>query len=395
MSWAQASENQGSKIQSIVGLRGYCCLAVVAVHFLRASQLDHGALRYPAVITLAFGAIGVTIFFLLSGYLITRALIETRDQDGFFSVFYAHRALRTLPAYYLLLIVIAWIDSKQGVVLDFHYWSHFLMMQNLLPGYAELSGAPSNQTAHLWSLAVEWQFYLVWPVIVWFVRKRETLLRVTWVLIAASWIFRLACPLLHITTIDAYFFTPSRIDAILFGAVLALSSESESLGRLKPFATAVALIAMPVDAVFSCLLGRSGADTYFGSLLAYTCIYASSIAALIAVLDESTVLSRICSGKWICRLGTISYGVYLYHFAIREWLEAQLIDRLTVHIHHSSAFLVIAAVGFVVTIALATLSYFLVELPALWLKDRVRYGRLATRSNGSQPEAGVLAKSLT
>ena len=362
-------------VPAFLGIRGYCCIAVFLTHAFKTSQFQVGLLHYPALAFLGTGAIAVTLFFVLSGYLITKSLRETRHYDGHIKAFYTRRILRLLPPYYCVLIAVACVDALQGVRLDYHFWADFLCIQNMLPGFAAQTGSPISQTAHLWSVAVEWQFYVLWPLAVWCFRSRRSLLRFTLAGIALSWVFRLACPLLHIGPLEAYFLTPARIDAILLGAALALVREQPAFERARRIAPSVALVTAMIGVLLPCLFGEDAFETNLGSNFSYFWADLSASAILLVVLNEQSLLARACNWKWICRLGVISYSVYLFHFAFRDWDLLQFVPRLTPHMHFSHAIVLISACSFGAACALATLSYFLIERPARMLGERLHFDR--------------------
>src|ERR1700733_12732240 len=223
------AKNQGPDFQrryipSIEGIRGYGFIAVFLAHYFSPEQFASSGriFFYPALVESAIGTFAVPGFFVLSGYLIGGILYDSRHREGFFKVFYSRRILRVFPLYYLTLLAITLLDLHRGVRLDYHFWSHYFYVQNLLPGYATVLGSPTNQPIHFWSLAVEEQFYFIWPLVVWLFPARRKLLRITCILIASSFILRMASPWLHLSFEKVYLSTPTRVDAILLGVVLAI-----------------------------------------------------------------------------------------------------------------------------------------------------------------------------
>lgn len=380
-------------VPAFQGIRGYGFLAVFLVHYFQAPQFQRSILHYPTLIVLSFGAVAVTVFFVLSGYLIGDLLFETRFQAGFFKVFYGRRILRILPVYYATLIALACANAFLGVSLDYHFWADFLFIQNLLPGVASLHGPTVNETVHFWSLAIEMQFYLLWPLVVWMFRDRRTLLKVTFFLFCASWTFRLACPLLHLTVNEAYFLTPVRIDAILLGVMLALVRREKTLELVKPWANYVASACMIVFVALAFLKSEAWAYTYPAAVFLYPLTYLTAAAVVLAATEKDSRFVRACSGRWIQRLGALSYGMYVIHGTFGPWLLGPIMSGLTNYIRHSYATLVVAAIAFCLTVLLALLSERFVEGPAMKLRNRLQYGPALKSSETADRVEPVLANS--
>lgn len=383
------------KIPALQGLRGYGCIAVFLVHFFRSTQFQWSVLHYPSQVLLSVGATALTVFFVLSGYLITGVLVESRGKGGYFKVFYGRRILRLLPAYYLTLIVIACLDAAHGISLGYQFWSQFLGIENLLPGYSDQIGPPFTQTAHLWSLAIEWQFYLVWPVVIWFFRDRRSLLRIAFVAIGASWLFRLACPLFQITGFEAYFLTPARVDAIFLGVVIALVRGEPFYERIVPLAKFAALAGTIFLAFLVIWKGEAWAYTTPAILVAYPCVCLTAAAVLIAVLEGNSLPARACSMPWIRWVGGLSYCIYLFHFAFRDWILQALTQRLMAYTTFTKAMVATAAVAFGITLILAICADKLIERPVRKLKDRLTYGPATKPEDGNERENRVLANSIS
>jgi peptidoglycan/LPS O-acetylase OafA/YrhL len=164
----EKTDFQRRYIPSIEGIRGYGFLVVFFAHFFGPEQFATSGriFFYPSLIESAIGTFAVPGFFVVSGYLIGGILYDSRGKEGFFKVFYSRRILRVFPLYYLTLLAITFLDMFRGVPLDYHFWAHFIYLQNLLPGYATQHGPPTIQVIHFWSLAVEEQFYFLWPLVV-------------------------------------------------------------------------------------------------------------------------------------------------------------------------------------------------------------------------------------
>lgn len=364
------------QIPALNGVRGYGFLAVFIGHYLtaliaahRANPLVNGAYYLEHLAWLA-----VPGFFVLSGYLIGGILYRSRDRRGFFRVFYGRRALRVLPVYYVTLIVVAVVDLAHGVHLDYKYWAHFIYIQNLMPGYSYKELPPYNQVIHLWTLAVEEQFYLTWPLVVWFAKDRKTLLKIVVAICALSFILRIVAPLIHLSPTRAYYATPTRIDSILFGVALALVVDHPIYQRIRHLAKYVVVVG-PILWLASLTIRPDYPDNYFR--LAVDCTSANIImlAVLVAALEEGSTFARVLSYRWVCWLGNMSYGLYVFHLTYRTWFFTSLRPMLLEHMSETWAFPLTVVLALALTIVLGMLSWNFLEKPALSLKRFFTYGR--------------------
>src|SRR5580692_7726117 len=151
---------QRKMVPSLVGVRGYAFLLVFLAHC--CGDLGHVAQsRYPVRLIQGISFIAVPFFFVLSGYLICRILIDTREREGYFKIFYSRRILRVIPLYYLTLLGVALFCVLKGYPLTSGFWIHFLFMHNLFPDHyiVGFSSPPGSILVHLWSMGVEEQFY--------------------------------------------------------------------------------------------------------------------------------------------------------------------------------------------------------------------------------------------
>jgi len=202
MQVSQLDQQESSRIEfkaessrhypALDGLRGIAILAVFCYHFGGGSKSSNWLIQIWSGIA-DTGWMGVDLFFVLSGFLITGILYDTAHKPNRVKNFYARRSLRIFPLYYgvlllfLLLTPTLQLHWKPGHLLYFFYLSN--MMPLFTPGLA--SPGPKMMVGHFWSLAVEEQFYLVWPFIVWYVRDRRKLLQVSIAIMVAALIFRM------------------------------------------------------------------------------------------------------------------------------------------------------------------------------------------------------------
>ncbi|WP_284666444.1 acyltransferase [Myxococcus sp. SDU36] len=192
------------------GLRGVAVLMVISYHSLTG-------LRSASLGSLfQVGWAGVDLFFVLSGFLITRILVQTRARGGYFRTFYARRALRIWPLYFLVLVFTFGVMGRLLPALAFdthrYAWTTYaLYLQNLW--MTDFGPAPINVT---WSLAIEEQFYLVWPLLVFFLRNGQ-LRALLWACVLLSPAARLVALWEGAAPIQVYTFTLFRLDGLALG----------------------------------------------------------------------------------------------------------------------------------------------------------------------------------
>ncbi|MCW6537153.1 acyltransferase family protein [Sphingomonas lycopersici] len=330
-------------------------LRAVAVALVMASHFTWG--RLPG------GWVGVTLFFVLSGYLITKILVQELDSTGTLNLqrFYLKRFLRLSPALALVLaasLVIAILTAKLDSAVEAALFAgSYTMNFNRAFGLGE-----EGALGHTWSLAIEEQFYLLWPLMLLFVVKRRRIrLLLTAISIIVAWRFYLIVDGAEVQRIYNGFDT--RADALLVGCLLALVEKSIPYRAWMPYVAIVTLfgcyIALKADASF----------IWAGGLFAATL----ASAALIKCTVVDGWARVFLTFKPFVFVGKLSYGLYLWHYML-------LISAIRFQ-QDDNRVLYVTAVA-VVSIGLAIASYFLVELPFNKLKDRI----------GRRPRTGAAAE---
>lgn len=379
MGQIQSQDRVQRYVPSLEGIRGYGFLLVFCAHYFVPNQLAHpNSTRLTFLTSLRSLAIfAVPVFFVLSGYLIGGILYDTRHRTGYFKVFYSRRILRVFPVYYVTLLTIVAFLYFQGIIPDLYFWSHFLYIQNLLPAPLNHQALPVAMV-HFWSLAVEEQFYLLWPLIVWCFPEKKKLLAVALTLIGGCFVFRLAAPLLFASSVQISYFTPVRVDAILLGVVLALIRADASFERITRFAKWIVLSGGAIVILLANWKGDVWARSFHGLQIGLPIVNITAAALIVAVVEEGSVLNRLCSQRWACWLGSLSYSLYVFHLVYAHFFFNVLTGRLCVYMRQSFAVLTSGLLAFAVTLALSLLSYALIEGPIMKLKKHVRYGAKTT-----------------
>ncbi|UCE07284.1 MAG: acyltransferase, partial [bacterium] len=215
------------RIRALDGIRGIAILLVLLWHYIACqAETDNGSLLAYFTRLLALTWSGVDLFFVLSGFLIIGILLDAKGSELYFKTFYIRRACRIIPLYFLMLclfIIIPrtgltsneWLFAKPLPLI-----SYFTFTQNY---FMHCKGFGAHWLGVTWSLAVEEQFYLLIPILVWLLTKKQ-LLFVFGCLICMAPIFRLV-----FGNLGAYVFPFARADSILMGGLLALALRSPNI----------------------------------------------------------------------------------------------------------------------------------------------------------------------
>jgi peptidoglycan/LPS O-acetylase OafA/YrhL len=382
-------------VPALEGIRGYGFLLVFLGHYLLPSQIagpDTPQFKFLTILS-SLGLFGVPVFFVLSGYLIGGILYGTRDRDGYFKVFYTRRILRVFPVYYITLLAIAAFYMLRHISINYHFWIHFLYIENLLPGFVSEPTGPALM-GHFWSLAVEEQFYLLWPLAVWFFPKKDKLLGVAISLVVFCCIARIVLPFVLNDPRMILFFTPARADAILLGVVLALVRNDGIYYKFERIAKWVVLAGVAGAMLLVCGEGIPWGHGIVGREILIPLVNFTAVAVVVAVMEENSWMNRVCSQRWACWVGSLSYSLYVFHYIYAPYFFNSVIPRLSRHMPSPLAAIVSCALALSVTLVLSILSYQLIEGPVMKLKGHMKYGAKRVTAPQQLP-TGVLAKQGT
>ncbi|NLO91422.1 MAG: acyltransferase [Elusimicrobia bacterium] len=304
---------------------------------------------------LRIGWMGVSLFFVISGFLITGILLDTKDRPHYFRRFYIRRTLRIFPIYYLSLaaVLLLWPEQPHA---DIAYY--FSYVQNYLLAANHWQVSAPVFIGHTWSLAVEEQFYLLWPALV-LMLNRRTLAWTCAALFLASAALRLIWSATNPETFAPYMSLPTNMDALCSGALLSI------LWRHNPgFFTKHAMHLLLAGLA---VLGGTVAYLHLNFLYHWQpAELATRVPLLSPVCSAMFVLliaSAVGKAKYFAAflrlpplmyIGKISYGLYLYHFIIMQG---------TFGFRHPFLYLAI-----LLTVSMA--SWHFIETPLLKLKDR-------------------------
>ncbi|MGH7124666.1 MAG: acyltransferase family protein [Stellaceae bacterium] len=326
------------RLARLDGLRAIAVLAVLVDHF--------------SPIRIAVGPYGVKLFFVLSGFLITGILLRCRthmDAGQGFGVtlrqFYIRRALRILPIVYLVLVVGLALGSEE--IRRTLIW-HLTFTSNLL---FSVRGFPP-MTSHFWSLAVEEQFYLVWPALILLLPRRH-LPALTLALIVGAAVFRASAEL-WFTGFYPQILTPAVVDSLAFGALLSWAG-AESRATISRWIYRLGFVMMPI-ALFE---GISDEMPELKFVLGDSVAAASCAWILVCALEERSKLGRLLEAAPLCFIGRISYGLYVYHLIVPSMVRGALAEAGLAIPPWEVLWLPCTAITF----ALAILSWYLIEVP--------------------------------
>lgn len=350
------------RILSLDALRGYAILLVLFQHF--PMVINNRIIDFMSKIGFAInsGYLGVQIFFVLSGFLITRILIkEKKNNDVSFTRFYLKRMLRIFPIYYLSIIVfgilITWKDSTAAFFYISNYWfiSH-------------------NRDSHLiitWSLAVEEHFYLFWPLIIYKLDLKTSKTIIKYILPAIALIgtiFTIGANDHEQAAKIVGNVTNIQILSLCLGSYLAyIENKIISLKINEIWLLVGALIVLLVVGKFFNLASQSAVYSFaqyispLMKLLAYAS-FGVAVTILFININNSSVFAKIITNKPVKFIGKISYGIYLYHFPIFCLLNMTTFQA-------KSITLLQCIEGLSLSLIVATASFYIIELPLLKLKD--------------------------
>jgi peptidoglycan/LPS O-acetylase OafA/YrhL len=343
------------------GLRGVAIILVLLYH------------NFSFIPIFIYGWLGVDLFFVLSGFLITDILLQTRDTQNYFRNFYARRVLRIFPVYYLsLLLFIIILPSFSWFPLDMHYYREqqfwfWTYLQNWTLVFHFDQNA--NVLTHFWSLALEEQYYLVWPLILLLVRKPRTLITL--------------CLLLLLTVVGArlyvwnhrdlfstwqWLFLFTRVDGILIGSMLALIYRINS-SVLDKYSTHLILFLAGINFL-----------VYFIDKHNYFPVWAiigySTFSVLFALLvyesvrENNKVINVVFTNPALRFFGKYSYGLYIFHWPVFLLIKPHT-DEWMAHFFVAGklSFLVFSALlATLAGLAVSVLSFHLFEKHFLRLK---------------------------
>jgi peptidoglycan/LPS O-acetylase OafA/YrhL len=360
------------------GIRGLAILAVLLFHFIAPENRD-GLANATVSWLFSYGALGVDLFFVLSGFLITGILYDSRTDEHYFRNFYMRRLLRIFPLYYgvlaILFLVLPLIPGLRLTELTalrtYQPWAWLYAVNIYL---AIHDGWVLSYIEHFWSLAVEEQFYLIWPLAVWLLAANaRVFLAFSFLTAVASFASRIVASAAGAGPVVTEVLTPFQLDALAIGGFLAVYlRQPGGEGEVRR-------LMVPLTVVGSALLViQFGARhlTSHGNVL--ESVRGGAFHLLMAAMLLKGLLGPVSSGwsrflrsRPMAFLGKYSYGLYVYHHFFSYYFTSHHTDltvAATLGCSSMAALLMQASAGIAASIAVAWLSYECFEKHFLRLK---------------------------
>jgi peptidoglycan/LPS O-acetylase OafA/YrhL len=292
------------------GLRGLAILLVLFYH------------NFGYVKLFEFGWLGVDLFFVLSGFLITDILLQTKGTKHYLRNFYMRRVLRIFPIYYLCLvlfiIVFPRLTGNSGAAnyyTDNQGWL-WMYLQNWLY-IAKQTPDGATHLQHFWSLAVEEQFYMVWPLIVLLCRNHKQMLAI----ITAALVFVLCARVVmwmnHFSSVSYFnLYTFSRIDGLCIGCILSIIRHinpeyiRKNLKFIMLALVTLNVLFLGVKKIFALDIPYLGTFGYFSLAAIF------GVVVYIAVTEENRFMKKYFNSRYLRFFGKISYSLYVFHWPL-------------------------------------------------------------------------------
>jgi peptidoglycan/LPS O-acetylase OafA/YrhL len=362
------------------GLRGVAILMVLFCHAASINPKLYGTDRLPTFLHVVqkvagYCWTGVDLFFVLSGFLITGILIKTRVNTGYFRNFYARRVLRIFPLYYLAITLFLFVIPLLFVDFNEQYYRYiryskaiyYFYLQNMLVN--STPSVPQILMAPLWSLAVEEHYYLVWPVLVYLLRKQR-LIHVCLALTAVAVLLRLYL----INTVSSseheilYRWTVTRMDSLLIGSLLAIIVTMDrwrmflAQWRTRLFVCAAAALL----AVIYC--NERSLDGTVMTSVGFTVIalFFASLLSAVTGMEKTRWPVRLFDNGVLRSVGKYSYAMYIVHVVVNSLVSTHVVLRFVPS--PSARLLLLFPLTTIITYAIAWCSWHLFEKHFLSMK---------------------------
>jgi len=353
------------------GLRGIAILIVLLAHLAYIEGIGFAGI-------FKYGRTGVDLFFVLSGFLITGILLDTKELPGYFKNFYARRALRIWPPYYamflMFFIVLPLFHDHRSFLTDVKTWPYYLTYtQNLF--YRFQRSIPLGPT---WSLAVEEQYYMIWAPVV-LACGRKSLRNILVGMIVFSLCFR-AISFYRGASLDfVHTFTLCRLEPLAAGGLAALWLRSDKCDSRKWNQWGWISLIAGVAGIGVAFV-HWGFETRIFSYPFLAAAFAGTLAISLTADPAKTFLGRALTQRWLTYTGRISYGVYLIHVPIFIF-----VNRVARGIWGESGYsrltqVLIVCAAYAAVYAVASISWFCFERPILRLKEKFRVEKPAGES---------------
>ena len=363
----------GKHIPALDGIRGIAILLVLVFHLFDANYHPNGSALVVYLAELRAACwVGVDLFFVLSGFLITGILYDTQSGRHYFRNFYARRTLRIFPLYYGTLLVIAIAIVLSGCRLHSGYWVLVAYLASARGAiYANCGWLNLN---HFWTLSMEELFYLAWPTAIFFIKKPRGIVLAA--LAGSLFSIGLRAYLVWSGAVATnayivYAFAPARLDSLLIGCMLAIGIRTRFRERIlhaAPIVLGAGSLVLLILLIKSPILPWDGGFAWSVGLYD---LLAITFVALIATALRGGLTKRVLSASVLRFFGRYSYGMYVFHVILAGILDARL--RSALHAWSGSLLVSVVGTGLIltaITTVLAVISFHLYEKRWLLLKGR-------------------------
>ena len=370
------------RVRELDGVRGISIIVVVAFHLLkRADYFTSNETLYFITRLSSIGWVGVDIFFVLSGFLITSILLRTKHEKNYFKNFYVRRSLRIFPLYFVFIAVILLLLPKldpdftpeipHALPFLLLYQQNWLMLISKIP--------LTTYLAVTWSLAIEEQFYLIWPAVVYFT-KRETLIKLSIGVILFSILARVLGILFwdDMSQVSTFFYynTFTRFEQLVFGGLLAVAfTEPLWIQRLKNISIPsfwvafTAFLALCFTAYPHMVPLDENIWLVFGG---YTlaAVFSAALVTILMTHPETSMFRRLFQNRVLIFFGKYSYSIYLLHVPV----ILILLDMLwRTQLRGWAMYLAYIVLTYAITVIGALITWNLLEKHMLNLKKYFEY----------------------
>jgi len=343
--------------KNLDGVRAVAALMVMTLHFFQGIKIDTPLLK--TLFRLSYlGQTGVDLFFVLSGFLITRILLNSKNEQNYFRNFYTRRTLRIFPLYYLFLAIYyfisPWIFNNERISFadQIYYW---IYLQN----FAMTFGWSSLGPTHFWTLSIEEHFYLFWPVVIFYFSNRNVL-RIIVLIIVGAILLRIV---MLASSYNVGWFTLTNFDSLAIGALLSLLELKGYFKKENASFFKILTVTIFIPTFFLWMLYTTEANFAMqvikNTLLSF---FFFALIGSILSMNQNHSVNRFLQSTFLTHSGKISYGLYVYHL---------LAFRLVGFFLNSKFWELNMIIEFSLTYLLATLSYYLYEVKFLNLKKYV------------------------
>jgi peptidoglycan/LPS O-acetylase OafA/YrhL len=369
-------------VAALDGVRGVAVMMTVGAHLWLTNE--HPGSRLITLLTTIRMSmwLGVDLFLALSGFLITGILFDTVASPHYFRNFYARRVLRIFPVYYAAIAVLGVLAVTMHFGFRAYWWPLGVFLENTPMWWGrEMPGMLDGFSGHLWSIALEEQFYLLWPLLVLLVASRENARRrLMWLaggLSLAALGLRVALVMHGASFQYTYKMLPCRMDGLLLGGLLALAIRGPERGRWLMLARWVFLLAAGYLAFVALLEhGLDWRTSAWVNSVGYS-VAALAFSSLIAMTLRGGASATVFSLRPLRWLGKYSYGIYVWHMLLGGLIIPPA-RAFTAALGWGSAgqFLAGAIAGTMLSVVIGWVSYHGFEVWFLRLKRYVPYARV-------------------